>query len=443
MKTYLSLSLLFKSSAQTLAVVRALGDDKTSSAFKAGLCVAVQKGMGRSLDVLMEESVTYTSPQRTVLMTHVATMRELYAVITCLYLSQSCSEKNDLGLATAYCHAAKRHLTQQVAGRFRPQDVGLPCLQTCVSSTTCEHMSFTIAMLCAKVNALQEHVERENNCIYFQVVPSVLPDLPKEISVMQVPVFVEPVRKGPSGEDEEALVFEYVTPLPPSASTQVEKRGGFFGFGRSSSSSSFSSTSAKSNKSSQSQSVEQLNTTGCRVVDRVTSTEDGADEDTKTLNCRVSIKSPGLVNGMAALNLCALDSSPAPRVCEPFPSKPLVRKSCGANRLFFDDCDVDLFIRMTSNISPLDRYGRITSYNPTTQQHVVVFSDGKQHSHHLGDGRYAFEVLEVPNDVKRDFSRGTVQGNIDASRAVAAWHIEYLAREKCLIPSTVLPVMRK
>ncbi len=63
-----------------------------------------------------------------------------------------------------------------------------------------------VALLHGKIDTLVKHAEQENRFIYFQVVPTLLPELPAEASVMNPPKYEEPVYSG------EAVVFAYKAP---------------------------------------------------------------------------------------------------------------------------------------------------------------------------------------------------------------------------------------
>ncbi len=104
-KVCLCLSLLFKASAQAMAVTKALNTETTPSGIKARLAISVMNTTRLSLDAIQHLPNAINLYQY--FMSHIAITRELYSAIAYLFLAQSNSEKTEMGLAIAYCGAAK------------------------------------------------------------------------------------------------------------------------------------------------------------------------------------------------------------------------------------------------------------------------------------------------------------------------------------------------
>jgi hypothetical protein len=77
----------------------------------------------------------------------------------------------------------------QNSPQYKPSDFGIP--KSHGPNTVC-----AIAVLRGKLEVLLKHADSENRFVYFQVIPTMLPELPLEASVMNPPVFVPPVYEG-------------------------------------------------------------------------------------------------------------------------------------------------------------------------------------------------------------------------------------------------------
>ncbi len=113
----LALALLFKGNAQALAVQKALTNEAASASFKARLCVSVVESLTQSYDslhyarfnMLMD---SYHLQMLDALLIQTGIKRDFFLAIVYLFVAQSHSERNEVGIATAFCRAAKvsRHL---------------------------------------------------------------------------------------------------------------------------------------------------------------------------------------------------------------------------------------------------------------------------------------------------------------------------------------------
>ncbi len=81
----------------------------------------------------------------------------------------------------------QKHISSQSSRKYRAGESGLPA-----SSEQSVRQLSAVSLLRCKVDTLLEHVARENNCIYFQIVPATLPEMPPELTVMVPPAFIEP-----------------------------------------------------------------------------------------------------------------------------------------------------------------------------------------------------------------------------------------------------------
>ncbi len=115
--------------------------------------------------------------------------------------------------------------SRMLGGAYLPSLPGIPPLQSDLLPAC---FAPAVTLLRAKITALLEHVDGENRFIYFLVVPTQLPELPAEASVMNPAPYEEPQYAG------EPIVF---TPRCSDGDSSKKSRGFFSGFLRRGSSS--------------------------------------------------------------------------------------------------------------------------------------------------------------------------------------------------------------
>jgi len=179
----LSLYHYFRGSAEAMSTVKALTTPSTPLQLKSRLALGV---MNSAVSALSYISTVFTASNSNYLfLVHLAAVRELFAAIAFFHLAESYMDKKEVGIAMAYCTAAKPHLNVQQRAVFCLTEQGMP---------SCSHLPAATSYLILCLDSVYSTAERENRFVYFLQVPTTqqLPALPPELSVMNPAPYTEP-----------------------------------------------------------------------------------------------------------------------------------------------------------------------------------------------------------------------------------------------------------